>query len=167
MDSSLLIVLIVFVAITTIAMVAQAIAMVGMFRAARRIQEKLNGLLPEVARILDAAQTTLNQTSKFVTDANARTVDILDVTKAQLNKLDAVFTDAANRAKVQMERAELVLDDAMSRTQQTVVVVQKGVIGPIREVHGVLSGIRAAIAAFARGNRPTVDHATADEEMFI
>ncbi|MFZ0592728.1 MAG: hypothetical protein WAM39_19875 [Bryobacteraceae bacterium] len=167
MDSSLLIVLTVFVAICCLAMVAQAIAMFGIFRAARQIQEKLNGLLPEAAKVLNAAQTTINQTSKFVTETNARTVEILDITKAQLNKLDGVFTDAANRAKVQMERAELVLDDAMSRTQQTVVVLQKGVIGPIREVYGVLTGIRAAIAAFARGNRPTVDHATADEEMFI
>lgn len=167
MDSSLLIALTVFVAITALAMLAQAIAVFGIFRAARQMQEKLNGLLPEAARILSAAETTINQTSKFVTETNTRTVEILDVTKAQLNKLDAVFTDAANRAKVQMERAELVLDDAMSRTQQTVAVLQKGVVGPIREVYGVLNGIRAGLAAFARGNRPTVDHATADEEMFI
>jgi hypothetical protein len=167
MDSTLLIVLTVFVALTSVAMVAQAIAMVGIARAARQMQEKLNGLLPEATRILDAAQTAINQTSKFVTETNTRTVDILDLTKAQLNKLDDVLTDATNRAKVQMERAELVLDDAMGRTQQTVAILQKGVIGPIREVHGVLSGIRAALAAFARGNRPTVDHATADEEMFI
>jgi hypothetical protein len=167
MDSSLLITLIVFVAITSIAMLAQAVAIIGVARAARQIQKKIEGLLPETARVLDAAQTTINQTGKFVTEANTRTVEILDVTKAQLNKLDGVFTDAASRAKVQMERAELVLDDAMSRTQQTVAVVQKGVISPIREVHGVLSGIRAALTALAKGNRPTVDHATADEEMFI
>jgi hypothetical protein len=167
MDSQLLIVLTVFVILAALAMAAQAIAVLGIFRAARQIQTKLNDILPEATRILNTAEATLSQTSKFVTETSTRTVDILDVTKAQLAKLDAVFTDAANRAKVQMERAELVLDDAMSRTQQTVAVLQKGVISPIREVHGVLSGIRAGIAAFARGNRPTVDTATADEEMFI
>ena len=167
MNSTLLIALTVFVALTTIAMVAQAIAMLGMVRIAREMQEKLNGLLPEAARILDAAQNAINQSSKFLTEANSRTISILDVTKAQLDKLDGVVSEAASRAQVQMDRAELVLDDAMSRTQHTVAVVQKGIVSPIREVHGVLTGIRTAIFALARGTRPTVDHVTADEEMFI
>ena len=55
----------------------------------------------------------------------------------------------------------------MSRTQQTVSVVQNGVLAPIREVHGMLAGIRAAIGHLGRTRRPSVDHATADEEMFI
>jgi hypothetical protein len=66
-----------------------------------------------------------------------------------------------------MDRVELVLDDAMSRTQQTVAVVQRGILSPIREVNGMLAGLRTAIMTLARGSRPTVDHATADEEMFI
>jgi hypothetical protein len=167
MNSTLLIALTVFVALTTVAMVVQAIAMLGMVRVVRQMQEKLNGLLPEAARILDSAQTAVQQTTKFLTEANARTIDILDVTKAQLDKLDGVVSEAASRARVQMERAELVLDDAMSRTQHTVAIVQKGVVSPIREVQGVLAGVRAAIMAVARGSRTPVDHVTADEEMFI
>jgi hypothetical protein len=31
----------------------------------------------------------------------------------------------------------------------------------------LLMGIRATLAALGRGTRPTVDHATTDEEMFI
>jgi hypothetical protein len=167
MDSTLLILLTIFVGLTTIAMVAQAIAMMGIARVAKRTQEKVNGLLPEVAKILDATQNAVNQTGKFVNDASGRTTEILDATKAQLAHVDALLKDAATRAKIQMERAEMVLDDAMSRTHHTVAVVQKGVIAPIREVHGVLVGIRTALSFIGRGNRPTVDHATSDEEMFI
>jgi uncharacterized protein YoxC len=167
MDSTLLIVLTVFVALTTIAMIVQAVAMVGIARVVRQMQEKLNSLLPEAARVLDSAQKAIDQTSKFLTDTNARTTSILDITKAQLEKLDGVVSEAASRAQAQMERAELVLDDAMSRTQQTVASLQKGILSPVREVHGILMGIRTTILALTRGRRPTVDHATADEEMFI
>jgi biopolymer transport protein ExbB/TolQ len=167
MDSALLIILTIFIGLTTIAMIAQAVALLGMTRVAKQSQEKLNNLLPEVARTLDAAQNAVTQTGKLVNDANARTVEILDLTKDQLTKVDDLLKDAITRAKVQMERAEMVLDDAMTRTQSTVAIVQRGVISPIREVHGVLTGIRTALLHLGRGNRPTVDHATSDEEMFI
>jgi biopolymer transport protein ExbB/TolQ len=167
MDPTLLIILTVFIGLTTIAMIAQAVAMLGMARIARQTQEKFDSLLPEVARTLDAAQDAVTQTGKFVNDANTKTVEILDLTKDQLTKVDDLLKDTITRVKVQMERAEMVLDDAMTRTHSTVAIVQRGVISPIREVHGVLTGLRTAISYLGRGNRPTVDHATSDEEMFI
>jgi hypothetical protein len=94
-------------------------------------------------------------------------VAILEVTKQQLAKVDELLSDASTRAKVQMERAEMVMDDTMTKVQETVTVVQRGVLRPVREVHGILAGVRMAIAHLTRGSRPTVDHATSDEEMFI
>ena len=130
MDPTLLIILTVFVGLTTVAMIAQAVAMLGMTRVAKQSQEKLNALLPEVARTLDAAQNAVTQTGKFVNEANAKTVEILDLTKGQLTKVDDLLKDAITRAKVQMERAEMVLDDTMTRTQRTVAIVQRSVIIP-------------------------------------
>src|SRR6476660_6669228 len=112
MDPTLLIILTVFVGLTTVAMIAQAVAILGMTRVAKQTQEKLNALLPEVARTLNAAQNTVTQTGKFVNDANMKTVEILDLTKSQLTKVDDLLKDGITRAKVQMERAEMVLDDA-------------------------------------------------------
>jgi hypothetical protein len=38
---------------------------------------------------------------------------------------------------------------------------------PVREVSGLLAGVRAAFQTFLSGRRPAVDRATQDEEMFI
>ena len=160
MDSTFLIVLIVFVALSTLAMIAQAIALLGIARAVRQAHEKLNGLMPEVTKILEITQHGL-------TEANNRTISILDATKAQLAKVDDLLADAAGRARVQMDRAELVLDDAMTRAHTTVATVQRGIIAPFREIYGVLIGIRTTLSVLGRANRPTVDHVTSDEEMFI
>jgi hypothetical protein len=75
--------------------------------------------------------------------------------------------DATQRAKVQLERAEMVLDDTMSRAHETVTMVHSGLLRPLREVQGIAAGIRTAIAHLTRGNRPSVAQATHDEEMFI
>jgi hypothetical protein len=37
----------------------------------------------------------------------------------------------------------------------------------VREAGAVLAGVKAAVTSFANGRRPTVDHITQDEEMFI
>ena len=57
--------------------------------------------------------------------------------------------------------------DTVEKVQETTAAVQHTILKPVREVNGVVSGVRAAISVLARGNRASVDHATHDEEMFI
>ena len=45
--------------------------------------------------------------------------------------------------------------------------VKEAVLKPVREASGVLAGIKAAVTTLANGRRPTLDHITQDEEMFI
>jgi len=66
-----------------------------------------------------------------------------------------------------MDRAEMVLDDTMTRVHQTVSTVQSGVIRPVREVQGLFAGVKGALSYLSKSGRATVDHATSDEEMFI
>lgn len=167
MDSTLLIILTIFVALTALAMIAQACALVGMFFVARKMQEKVDSYLPQIAKILEASRTAVERAGTLIQDANTHTTAILDMTKSRMEKIDEFLGDATARAKTQMERAEMVMDDTMTRTQKTVAIVQRSVISPIREVHGILMGVRATVISLGRGNRPTVDHATTDEEMFI
>jgi hypothetical protein len=166
-DHTLLTVMTVFVILAAISMVVQAAVCVGLFIAFKRLQEKIVPLVPQVKHILETSQQVVETTKKFATDISAKAISIVDLGKEQMVKVDELLTDASSRAKVQMERAEMVLDDSMSRAQQTVVLVQRGLLKPVKEVHGVMSGLRAALSFLGRSGRPTVDHATADEEMFI
>ena len=53
------------------------------------------------------------------------------------------------------------------RAQETVELVQRGVLAPIRGINGVAAGIRAALQFLLRGTRPSPGQVTVDEEMFI
>lgn len=166
-DRTLLILLTIFVALAAIAMLIQAGTLLGLFLVARKLQEKVMPLIPEVEKIVGVTRRTVEGVEKHVDKIGTSSEAILDVTKQQLAKVDELLSDATMRAKVQMERAEMVLDDTMARVQHTVSYVQSGVVRPVREVYGVFAGIRTALAHLGRGGRPTVDHATSDEEMFI
>jgi uncharacterized membrane-anchored protein YhcB (DUF1043 family) len=166
-QQTLLTLLTIFVIVAAVALVIQAGMLIGLFIVARSLQAKITKILPDVQNVIGISKRTLENVEKHINKIGATSGAILDVTKQQLARVDELLSDATTRAKVQMERAEMVLDDAMTRTQQTVSLVQRGVVRPVREVYGVFAGIRTTLSHLGRSGRPTVDHATSDEEMFI
>jgi hypothetical protein len=166
-QQTLLILIAVFVGLAALAMLIQAATLLGLFFVAREIKAKVLPLVDPAMGILDTSKRTLANVETHIDKIGNQSGAILEVTKQQLAKVDELLTDASTRAKVQMERAEMVMDDAMTRVQQTVSVVQSGVIRPVREIQGVYAGIRTTLSHLGRAGRPTVDHATSDEEMFI
>ena len=166
-EINLLYVMTAFVIISAIALCIQAGMLAAMYQTTRALQQKIDPLVPKVESLVERANSTVEQSGKQITEITTRANDILDSTKRQLAIVEEVVGDAAARAKVQMERVELVLDDTLSRAHETVAVVHDGIMRPLREVNGIAAGVRAALSSLARGNRPTVDQATSDEEMFI
>jgi len=166
-QQNLLLIMTIFVSVAAVALLIGTIALIAIFVVSKRTQDKVTDLMPTVTRVLLSAEITLAETRTHVRDIGAKTNSILDTTKAQVARIDELLNDASVRAKVQLERAEMVLDDAMDKTQSTVSLIHRGIVTPIREVHGVLSGVRAAISHLGRSRRPSVEKVTADEEMFI
>ncbi len=166
-QNNLLVVLIVFVAISAIALLMQGVALIGILFVVRQVRNRVFLLWPQIETIVGVAKKTTEDAGKHLNTIGQTSTDMLGLAKQQLVKVDGLLDDASTRAKVQMERAEMVLDDTMTRFQSTVSVIQRGILRPIREVHGFVSGIRTAIQYFGRSSRSTVDHATSDEEMFI
>jgi len=164
---TLLYVMTAFVIISAIALCIQAGMLAGMYRATKALQADIKPLLPKVHSLVETTTTTVEQSRQQILDITARANEILTSTKEQLGKVEEVVTDATSRAKVQLERVELVLDDTLSRAHETVATVHDGIMRPLREMNGIAVGIKTALAYLARGNRPSVDQATSDEEMFI
>lgn len=168
----------IFVMLAAVAMLIQAAMLVGLFVVARTLQKKVTPLLGPTQNILETSKRMIGKVEGRVDRIGASVENhidkigssssaILDTTKQQLVKVDGLLNDATNRAKSQMDRAEMVLDDTITRVHQTVSTVQSGVLRPVREVHGLFAGVRGALSYLRKSGRATVDHATSDEEMFI
>jgi hypothetical protein len=174
MNEQLLVVLTVFVSVAALAMVVQAGLLFGIYKAARNMQQQTASVIPQVRSVLAKAETAIDENRKNIVEITAKANEIatkanelMDMSKAQMSKLDVVITDASQRAKVQLDRAELVLDDTMTRVHQSVTAVNHGIVRPVKELQAITAGISAAIQHFLRGGRPSVAQATHDDEMFI
>src|SRR5579864_3894412 len=154
-----------FVIIAAIALCIQAGMLTAMYKATKSLQSDIRPLLPKVESLVDTTKTTVEQSRQQIVEITTRANEILESTKTQLAMVEEVVTDATARAKVQLERVELVLDDTLSRAHETVAIVHGGIMKPLRELNGIAAGIKSALAFLARGNRPSPDQATSDEEM--
>jgi hypothetical protein len=165
-NQTLLYILTVFVVLACLSMMGQAIAMIGLYRKVREVQEKTIPLIPRAEQLLAQAKTTLEQSSVQIQEISTKTHHILDSTRTQLTRVDEVVTDASTRAKVQLEKAQLVMDDTMNRVHETVAMVHGGVVKPLREINGLVTGVRAGFSALKKPKDPS-SVVTQDEEMFI
>ncbi len=155
------------VVISSIALAAQAVMIFGIFKAIRMVRDQLNQFLPKAETFLTDTKRTMEESRRQVQEVSQKANSVLDLTQKQLVRVDEVLGEAAERAKVQLERVELVLDDTISRVHDTVVTLNNTILRPMRELNGMASGLKAAFQFLLRGGRPTVAQATADEEMFI
>ena len=165
-QQTLLTVMTAFVIIAAVALIIQAAMLAGIYKASRGLQQNVQRLLPRIESVLDTSRQTIEDSRKQIADITAKTGEILDLTRKQVNRVDEILEDAAARARVQLDRAEMVLDDAMARTQRTVALVEGGIVKPIQQIQGVAAGIRTAITFLMRG-RPNPSDAHADEERFL
>jgi ABC-type transporter Mla subunit MlaD len=155
------------VLISSIALLLSALASVGTYLAVRKLQSQVSPLVPQVTEFLVNSREALDEALKQFRETGEKTQAVLTDVQAEVASFSEARTDITNRLQAQVQRIELVLDDSLSNIQEVVSVVHGGVIKPIREVTGLLSGVRTAVRSFFGGRRPSVAQATQDEEIFI
>jgi len=166
-QTTLLYIMTAFVIIAAVALCIQAGMLVALNQKTKQLHDKIAPLVPKVDSLVESTKATVEQSKVQIAEITSRANEILISAKNQLAMVEDVVTDATARAKVQMDRVELVLDDTINRAHETVATVHNGIMRPLQELNGIAAGIRAALAFLARNNRPSVAQATSDEEMFI
>lgn len=166
-DSTLITVLVVFVALCALSQLGIFLAAVLSYRQLKILQERSIPLIAKAEDTLESAKFVLDDSRKQIGEISRRTNEILDTTQGQLTKLDGFMTDAEDRARVQMERVEFLIGDTVERIQSVVSTTQDGLLRPLKEVNALVSGIRGGLGFLFRKPRPSVADVKQDEEMFI
>jgi len=166
-NQTLLYIMTAFVVIAGLSLFFQLVFVFAMYRRTKALQAKVTELMPRVESLVDVSHKAVVDGRQQILEITAKTHEILDSTRRQLAKVEDVVSDASARAKVQLERAELVLDDTMTRAHEAVSTVHGGIMKPLREIHGVAAGVKAALGHLSSGRRSSVLQVTQDEEMFI
>jgi hypothetical protein len=155
------------VVVSALALILQALLMLGLYKSSVAIGKEAAAIASQVESFVESTQRTLEQSRKQIADVAAKTSEVLDLTHKQLVRIDDVLGEATFRARVQMDRVEMIVDDSLELLQNTTAGLQRAVLRPVREITGLAAGLQAALSFLFRGERMTVEQATHDEEMFI
>jgi hypothetical protein len=166
-DSTLLVIMTVFVALCAVSQLGQMLALFGLLRKVKSLQEEARPLISKAEATLDTARATLEDGRKQMLEISQRTNKILDSAQGQIEKIDAVVTEASERAMVQLERVDLVVGETVEKVQNLVATTQEGLMRPLREVSAVVAGLRGAFGFLFKSRTPSGAPAPQDEEMFI
>jgi len=162
-----------FIAVTTLAVVVQAGILVGLYLSLRKSSAKIEVLASEVLNsALPAMETVLGMMVELRPKIEAMTVNISEssaLVRNQLGRIDATLTDALDRTRLQVIRADELLNRTMDRVEETSEVVHKTVLSPLRQVNGLMSAISTGVEVFLgqRKRHPKNGAGVPQDEMFI
>ena len=162
-----------FIAVTTFAVVVQAGILVGLYLSLRKSSAKIEVLASEVLNsALPAMETVLGMMVELRPKIEAMTVNISEssaLVRNQLGRIDATLTDALDRTRLQVIRADELLNRTMDRVEETSEVVHKTVLSPLRQVNGLMSAISTGVEVFLgqRKRHPKNGAGVPQDEMFI
>jgi hypothetical protein len=163
----------VFIAVTTFAVAVQAGILVALYVAVRKSSERMEALATDVkTKVLptvETAQSMLEELRPKIDVISTNFAESSDMLRNQLGRLDATVTDALDRARLQVIRADELLNRTMDKVEETSEVVHKTVISPLRQVNGLMAAISTGVDVFLGQKRrhPRNGGGGPQDEMFI
>ncbi len=148
-----------FIAVTAFAVLLQALIMVALYLAVRKSAARMEALATEVKNKALPTMETVQNTMETVQDIAVELrpkIDVMSVNfsesstlvRNQLGRIDATLTDALDRTRLQVIRADELLNRTMDRVEETSEAVHKTVISPLRQVNGLMAAISTGVDVF-------------------
>jgi uncharacterized protein HemX len=162
-----------FIAATAIAVVIQAGILVALYISVRKSTGKMEALASEFkSKTLPTIETAQNMLVELRPKIEAMATNVSEssaVVRTQIHRLDATLTDVLDRTRLQVIRADELLNRTMDRVEETSEVVHKTVLSPLRQVNGFMSAVSTGVEVFfgQRRRQPKNGMGVPQDEMFI
>ena len=166
--------LILFIIVAMVALIVQAVILTALFFEVRRTTENVNRLSGDlqsrIGPILTRLQILLDDTqpkiSSMVNDAS----HIVYLARGQAQKIDRVFTDAADRLRGQLMHADRILTGTLEAVEDAGAKFSHSFWRPVQKASALVQGIKVGLDLLRsrRGRRKGDDsREQQEEELFI
>jgi methyl-accepting chemotaxis protein len=146
----------IFLCLIALALMAQAVGVIiiSMFGAkllhrvsviANIVETKTGPIMDRTASILKDLEPkvkSVGDSAEQITSTVRVKVDELSVTITELNE---TMREINGRTRVQVRRADGIVSDALHATEEISQTVQSGIRGPVKQIAGVIAGVKAAM----------------------
>jgi hypothetical protein len=163
----------IFVEVTTFAVVLQALILIALYLAVRKSTARMEALATEIAsKTLPTVETVQSMLVELRPKIEVLTTNVSEssvLVRNQIGRIDATLTDALDRTRLQVIRADELLNRTMDKVEETSEVVHKTVISPLRQVTGLMTAISTGVDVFLGHKRrhPKNGAGVPQDEMFI
>lgn len=163
----------IFIAVTAGAVVVQAGILVGLYLAVRRSSARMEALALELkSKALPTMETVQNLLVELRPKIDVMSTNFQEsstLVRNQLARIDATLTDAMDRARLQVIRADELLNRTMDKVEETSDAVHKTVISPLRQVSGLMAAISTGVDVLLgqKKRHPKNGAGVPQDEMFI
>jgi uncharacterized protein YoxC len=164
--------LVVFVGITGLALVVQAIVMLVAFLTVRKtivsLQSDVQELRTTAMPILARTRETLDRVAPKIESVATDVADLAHRLKEQSIEFEAVAAEILERVHRQTSRVDNMFTGMVDGVEQASNLVVDSVTKPVRRITAMLAGAKAFFTVLATGRRPDqrVD-VVADQDMFV
>jgi len=161
-----------FIVIAAVAIVTQTLILAVMALQMKTAIERFNRIATDLQSKIDPI---LVRTSRILEDSEDRIASIMGdaaeitrVARGSAQKIDRVFTEAVERLRIQVIRADQILTGAMEVLEDTGTRFRKSLWEPVQQASAILKGLKVGLY-FLRGQRrgSQSESARQDEELFI
>jgi hypothetical protein len=154
----------VFVAVTALAVVGQAVALIAIFIQSKRLSRDVGRFMDETRELM----VPMRIITENLRVASGNLVEIGIAVRDQFRRVETMITDTGAAIETQLGRFDRVGQEIAERISRTAGVVQDSFLRPVREVSALARGLGRGVETFLfRRPRRPVDEARQDEELFI
>ncbi len=169
MDKSSQTLLVVFIAIAAISILMQAGFTVAMFLVTRKAQKKIMNLADDVRlhalpAIMSSRELIQDVTPKLklITENLTATTATL---RAKTDQVGGLVSNVTERAQFQASRVDGMVKGTLDQITNAVQAIEHGVAVPVRQVNGILNGLRAGMDVMMK--KTPANHLDPEEDLFV
>jgi hypothetical protein len=169
MENSTQILLVVFIGIAAVSILMQAGFTVAMFVAARKAQKKLLALADDVRLhalpVIISSREVIQDLSPKLKIITENLASVSTTLRSKTDQVGGLVGDVTGRAQAQATRVDGMVKGTLDQLTFAVHAIEHGVAVPIRQVNGILNGLRAGVDVL-RKKAPS-DHLEPEDDLFV
>jgi hypothetical protein len=149
MDRTTQIVFIIFTAISSISVLVQAGAIMGIFLATRKTKKKLDALSEDfrihVLPTISTSRALIEDLSPKIKALTSNLVESTNNVRDMTGYVHGVARDVATRVQTDAERVDGIVQGTLDHIDEASDTIRHGFAVPLRQFNGLINGIRAGL----------------------
>lgn len=163
------VVFLVFTAATAVGVLIQAAVLLGMFFGLSRLQAKIETILTHMTEhalpLIASTKVAMNELSPKVKIIADNLVEVSETLKQESKTIKVSVDDVLNKTRAQTARVDEMVSGTLDGISHAGAAIQHGIEVPLRQIQGVLNGLKAGFGVLRRKAEPVSDPPAAEPEI--